>query len=122
LSQACELFIPLPFQIIHDQAVFRPSQQVLALGQLGLFTRTLHLGAPQTIDFSLSCPELFEHLQCHLQRSRIDRFQDEFRDSMIDLGAGQPLAYRLGGLDSASLANIVRDRMAMDGVISHRHA
>ena len=94
----------------------------MALSQFGLFASTFHLRPPQTINFSLPCPQLFKNLQCHIQRSWIDSFQDEFRDGLIDLAAGQMLAYRLGGLDSASLANIFRDQLTMVGVISHRHA
>jgi hypothetical protein len=57
----------MPFWIIHNQGIFRTSQQVLTFSQLGFFASPFYLRAPQTINFGLSCPQLFKDLQRHLQ-------------------------------------------------------
>lgn len=92
VRQTHEFFVPLSLQTIHDQAVLRTSQQVLALCQFGFFASTFYLGAAQTIHFRLSCSQLLKNLQRHIQGSGSDGFEHDFADCLIDLGARQALA------------------------------
>src|SRR5258708_6079739 len=105
-----------------NQPVLGIAAHGAALRQIGFVLGALRLLVTQTVGFFDAGLEFALHCQAHLNGKRVERFDEQLANGLVDASPMDALADRFGLLDAFALADVLGTQAAPAAVVTNRHA
>jgi hypothetical protein len=107
-GESTELPVPLGLEFVGHQTIVGIDLHEAPARQVSLVSRSLHLARPKPFRLVSARLDLLLHGEGGLKRHRRHRLDEEASDGLIDVGARDALAERLGARDASALTGVRR--------------